>query len=233
MLAESVPIPGGSDAVADGGPPPAGACGRSCGSQGGSIVGEGRGGRDEAEVGVSAGSAGGTLDSAGTGPSTSDSYARVSETSYRADLMGEGTPQPRGVGLQCSWGMHTAGQVPACLVEPQYTVPLACWRCEEGGLGHDELGGWRDLCPLHAATVSYVLMADTEDSFRKWYYEACRDLGYGPAFAAVEAQEQQLRGLELEPAEIPHSTDGGQAALFATAVYPWFAASGRLEFKDT
>ena len=94
VLAESVPIPDGSDSVADGDPPLDGACGRSCGSQGGSNVGEGCGGRDEAEVGVT-GSAGGTLDSAGTGPSTSDSYVRVSETSCRADLMGEGTPQPR------------------------------------------------------------------------------------------------------------------------------------------
>ena len=115
VLAESVPIPDGSDAAADGDPPLDGACGRLGGSQGGSIVGEGRGGRVEAEVGVSSGSAGGTLDSAGTGPSTSDSYVRVSETSCRADSMGGGTPQPGGVGLQCSWGMHTAGQVPACL----------------------------------------------------------------------------------------------------------------------
>ena len=193
MLAESVPIPDGSDAAADGDPPLDGACGRLCGSQGGSIVGEGCGGRDEAEVGVT-GSAGGTLDSAGTGPSTSDSYVKVSETSCRADLVGGGTPLPRGVGLQCSWGTHTSGQVPACLVEPQYVVPLTCWRCEEGGQDHDELGGWRDLCPLHAATVSYVLMADTEDSFRQWYIEACRDLGYGTALAAVEAQERLLHG---------------------------------------
>ena len=103
--AASVWTPDGSDAVADGGPPPAGARRRECCGQGGSIVGEGHGGqRNGADVGASAGSAGGTLDSAGSVPSTSDSYVRVSETTCRADLMGEGTPQPRGVGLQCSWG---------------------------------------------------------------------------------------------------------------------------------
>ena len=79
-------------------------------------------------------------------------------------------------------------------MRPQYGIPLTCWKREEGGLGREELGDWKDFCPLHAATVSYVLMADTEDSFRQWYVEACRDLEGETALAAVVAQEQRLEG---------------------------------------
>ena len=67
-------------------------------------------------------------------------------------------------------------------------------------------------------------MADTEDSFRQWYMEACRDLEGETALAAVVAQEQLLEGFWLElskPVELNHSTDGGRAALFVTAAYPW------------
>ena len=102
-------------------------------------------------------------------------------------------------------------------MRPQYEVPLTCCRPEEGGLGHEELGDWKDLCTLHAATVSYVLMADTEDSFRQWHIEACRDLGNGTALAAVEAQGRLLKGLFLQPAELTHSTDGGGRPSSATA----------------
>ena len=108
-------------------------------------------------------------------------------------------------------------------MRPQYEVPLTCCRPEEGGLGHEELGDWKDLCPLHAATVSYVLMADTEDSFRQWYIEACRDLGNGTALAAVEAQGRLLKGLFLQPAELTHSTDGGKAALVLPQLFVYGA----------
>ena len=139
VAAEPVPNPdGGGAVVADGNPPPDGACGRkgladgnvaACGSQGGSIVfdndGEGVAERQGgAEGGVSAGAAGGTLESAGSSPSTSAGYVKVSETSSRADLLGEGTPSRSGIGPQCSWGMHTAGRVEGCLMKPRYEVPL-------------------------------------------------------------------------------------------------------------
>ena len=170
---------------------------------------------------MGAGAAGGTLESAGSSPSTSAGYVKVSETSSRIYFLCEGTPSPSGIGLQCSWGKHTAGRVAGCRMRPRYEVPLTCWECEGEGLapgapGRVELGDWKDLCPLHAATVSYVLMADTEDSFRQWYEEACRDLGDRTALTAVEAQGRLLKGLLLEPApaELNHSTDGGRAALF-------------------
>ena len=108
-------------------------------------------------------------------------------------------------------------------MRPQYEVPLTCWKCEEGGpaleapglqFAREELGDWKDLCPLHAATVSYVLMADTEDSLRQWYEEVCRDLGDEFGMAILVAREQLLGGSvgSTKPAELNHSTEGGWAS---------------------
>ena len=125
-------------------------------------------------------------------------------------------------------------------MKPRYEVPLTCWECEGEGLalgapGRVELGDWKDLCPLHAATVSYVLMADTEDSFREWYEDACRDLGDRAVLAAVEAQGQLLAGFRLEPAEsaeLAHRTDGGQAALFCLSCLSMLRSEWRNEIRQ-
>ena len=147
---EFVRTPDGSDSAADGNPSPDGVRRREpwfSGHQGGSIVedngGEGCSGRSGAEVGASGGLPGSALDSTGSGTCTSDGYVKVSVTPRRADLLGEGTPQPSGIGLQCSWGMHTAGQVPKCLMRPRYEVPLTCFRPEDGEDGREELGDWK------------------------------------------------------------------------------------------
>ena len=115
-------------------------------------------------------------------------------------------------------------------MKPQCEVPLICWRrgyegCDGGperqraARKGERLGEWKDLCPMHAAAVSYVLMAETEDSFRRWYEDACREFGSMDALAAVEAQGRALEVFILEPAklaepaELFHNTDGGRAAL--------------------
>ena len=125
-------------------------------------------------------------------------------------------------------------------MKPQYEVPLICLECEGEGLapgasGCNELGNWKDLCPLHAAAVSYVLMAANEDSFRKWYKEACRDLEDRDVLAAVEAQGRLLDGFHLEPdetAELSHSTDSGQAALFCLSCMSMLRSEWRNEIRQ-
>ena len=238
--------------MADGKPPPVAARRRkeiadgyiaSCSDPGGSTVNDQSGEvvaeRQEVEGGVSAGEAGGTLDSAGSSPSTAADYVKVSEPSSLADPAGEGTPSRGGAGRQCSWGMHTAGRVERCLMRPQYEVPLTCLECEGEGLapgasGCQDLGSWKDLCPLHAAAVSYVLMAANEDSFREWYREACRDPEDRDVLATVEAQGRLLDGFILEPDEtsgLCHRTDSGQAALFCLSCMSMLRSEWRKEIR--
>ena len=137
--------------------------------------------------------------------------------------MGEGTPSSSGPGLQCSWGRYTAGEVAGCLMRPQYEVPLTCWK--RGDFGADEsralqravrkdeeLGDWKDFCPLHAAAVSYVLMAGHGDVFGRLYKEAGQDPGVEAVLTKVDAQGRLLEGFSVEPKELVHSTDSGQAA---------------------
>ena len=174
---EDARTPDGSGAAADGNPTPEEASRRSSGGPGGSVVddndGEGSGGRAEAEVRGSADSPGGTLDSAASGPSASDSYVKVAETSCRAGSSGEGTPEPVEKGSQCSWGLHTDGRVPPCSKKPRYALSFTCLREEAGGIDREELGDWRILCPLHAATASYVMMGKAEVTLRQWCEDVC------------------------------------------------------------
>ena len=141
----SFPTPDESESVADGNPCPeasrrkghaGGEAAAACGSQGVSAAecgdGEGSGGRRVTEVGVShqhhSDSPGGTLDSAGSAPSTAGSCVKVAETLCQGALLGVGTPPPDGETLQCSWGKYTDGKVAGCLMKPQYRVPLTCWK---------------------------------------------------------------------------------------------------------
>ena len=98
-------------------------------------------------------------------------------------------------------------------MRPQYEVPLTCWKRgdvgKDGGpalmglgraaLKGEELGEWKDLCPMHAAAVSYVLMADQGDTFKRWYKEAGQDLGNGTVLATVDAEGRLLEEYVLEP----------------------------------
>ena len=67
---------------------------------------------------------------------------------------------------------------------------------------------------MHAAAVSYVLMADQGDTFKRLYKEAGQDLGNETVLATVDAEGRLLEDYFLEPKELIHFTDSGQAALF-------------------
>ena len=108
---------------------------------------------------------------------------------------------------------------------PQYEIPTTCWKYGDVGadrsraplravLKDEELGDWKDFCPLHAATVSSVLLADHEDIFVRLRKEAGQDLGVEAVLTKVDAQGRLLEGFSLESKEMVHSTDSGQAALF-------------------
>ena len=57
---------------------------------------------------------------------------------------------------------------------------------------------------MHAAAVSYVLMADQGDTFKRWYKEAGQDLGNGTVLATVDAEGRLLEDYFLEPKELIH-----------------------------